>query len=80
MKNSFQRKHLSHKTFLDSLRNKTKTQAQFVVLQSKNHTIRTLVVKKDGLNPFDDKRYILPDGESTLSYGHYKIPKNTGVS
>ena len=82
LKNSFQKKHLNHETFEDSLNNKTKTTAEFVVLRSKNHTIRTLVVKKDGLNPFDDKRYILPDGKTTLSYGHYKIPKipkSTGV-
>jgi len=29
--------------------------------------------KKIGLSPYDMKRYILPDGISTLAYGHYKI-------
>jgi hypothetical protein len=80
LKNTFQKKHLTHQTFLDSLNNKTKTKAEFVVLRSKNHCIRTLLIKKDGLNPFDDKRYILPDGKSTLSYGHYNIPTSTGVT
>ena len=80
LKNTFQKKHLNHQTFLDSLNNKTKTRTKFVVLRSKNHCIKTTVVKKDGLNPFDDKRYILPDGIRSLSYGHYKIPASTDVS
>ena len=79
IKNSFQKKHLTHKTFLDSLRLQTKTKAEFCVLRSTNHQIRTRTVFKDRLNPFDDKRYILPDGYSSLSYGHCKIPR-TGES
>ena len=35
---------------------------------------QTLELKKRGLSAFDDKKYILEDGEHTLSYGHFRIP------
>ena len=75
IKNSYQKKKLTHKTFLDCLNLRTKTKAEFCVLRSVNHLIRTRTVYKDGLNPFDDKRYILSDGYTTLSYGHHLIRK-----
>ena len=34
-------------------------------IQSKMHEIYS-----SGLSPYDDKRYILNDGVSTLAYGH----------
>ena len=30
--------------------------------------------KKRGLCAFDDKRYMLTDGVSTLAFGHHEIP------
>jgi hypothetical protein len=30
-------------------------------------------INKTGLCAFDNKRYILDDGITSLSYGHYKI-------
>ena len=35
---------------------------------------QTLELKKRGLSAFDDKKYILEDGEHTLSYGHFRVP------
>jgi len=43
------------------------------ILRSQNHEIFGSEVNKIGLSPYDDKRYILPDGIHTLAYGHYKI-------
>ena len=40
---------------------------------AKNHELFVSEANKIGLNPFDDKRYILEDGISTLAYGHYKL-------
>ena len=40
---------------------------------AKNHELFVSEAHKIGLNPFDDKRYILEDGISTLAYGHYKL-------
>jgi len=41
--------------------------------RSKDHTIYMTDSVKAGLNPFDDKRYILEDGVSTLAWGHHRI-------
>lgn len=45
-------------------------------LQSKNHKIFALSVKKLSVSPLDDKRFILNDRIHTLAHGHYKILKN----
>jgi len=37
------------------------------------HRIYTYEFDKKGLCSFDDKRYILEDGISTLAYGHYRV-------
>ena len=37
------------------------------------HRIYTYEYAKKGLCSFDDKRYILEDGISTLAYGHYRV-------
>ena len=38
--------------------------------------IYSVVVQKRGLSGFDDKKFILDDGISTLSYGHKQLFKN----
>ena len=76
IQNSFQRENITHDTFVECLNSKIKTSAQFCSLRSNIHVITTQTIIKYGLNPYDDKRYILPDGHGTLSYGHYKIPPN----
>ncbi len=42
-------------------------------LRSYNHNIYTIKQKKTGLCAFDDKRYILENGQDTLAYGHHAI-------
>ena len=41
---------------------------------NKNHNLYTADVKKITLSPFNDKKYILQDGEeyTTFSFAHYK--------
>jgi hypothetical protein len=73
IKKGFIRQNVRHEMFLDTLRNKTTTTARFNSIRSKNHTLRTVEVNKACLSAYDDKRYILEDGMSTLAYGHYKI-------
>ena len=34
-------------------------------------------VTKLSLSPYDDKRYVLDDGVTTLAYGHYRTRKRT---
>ena len=37
------------------------------------HAVKTQEVNILCLSAFDDKRYILPDGVSTLAHGHFRI-------
>jgi len=41
--------------------------------RSYKHQLYTIEVNKSGLCAYDDKRYVLEDGVSTLAHGHYKI-------
>lgn len=41
--------------------------------RSINHQLFTLEQNKISLSSYDDKRYILEDGISTLPYGHYSL-------
>ena len=41
-------------------------------LRSEKHIIYSMRQNKKTLSSYDDKRYILEDGISTLPYGHYK--------
>ena len=47
--------------------------ANFHLIKSNNHCIQTVNVEKVALSAFDDKRYILQDGISTMAYGHSDI-------
>ena len=42
-------------------------------LRAYNHEIYLERINKIGLNPFDNKRWILLNGIQTLPYGHWKI-------
>ena len=38
-----------------------------------NNSLYSIKTTKRGLSAYDDKKYILDDKISTLSYGHYKL-------
>lgn len=42
-------------------------------IRSFGHQLYNVELNKLGLSPFDDKRYLLDDGITSLAYGHYKI-------
>ena len=48
-------------------------------IKSFNHKMFTYESNKISLSTFDDKRYILDNGISTLAYGHKDIPKKHKV-
>lgn len=73
VKRSYVQENVRHEHFLKVLETGVKTQAEFHLIRSKNHVLTTHHVIKDALNSFDDKRYIMDDGVSTLAFGHYKI-------
>ena len=41
-------------------------------IRSDHHNVYTYEMNKIALSAFDDKRWVLEDGVSTLAYGHYK--------
>ena len=70
---SYKIQKLRHDSFLKVLRSKVSTNAKFSRFQSVNHVIKTVLVDKLCLSPYDCKRYILPDGIHTLAFGHRSI-------
>ena len=68
------KKHVRHQSFLDIIQNTSLTTgAKFRLFRSTNHVLNTVEMDKLCLSAFDDKRYILEDGISTLAYGHYSL-------
>jgi len=74
IKKNYVKKHVRHQSFLKVIYNpKLTTDATFRLFQSRNHEVRTVEINKVCLSAFDDKRYILDDGVTTLAYGHQQI-------
>ena len=46
-------------------------------IRSDHHALFTYNINKIGLSAFDDKRYILDDGITTLAHGHHRINVNS---
>ena len=74
VKRSWVDKNLTHENFKHVLENRDETYAQFYKFTSKRHTISTSLLNKKCLDAYDDKRYLLDDGVTSLSYGHRDIP------
>jgi hypothetical protein len=64
---------LSHDSYLECLRVRNRMSYRSNYIKSKNHQINTIRQKRIGLSPYDDKRYILDDGITTMAYGHYVL-------
>jgi hypothetical protein len=52
---------------------KTEIYTSFYKIQAYKHHLYSIKMNKLALSPFDDKRYIMPDGIHTLPYGHSDI-------
>ena len=72
IKQSYAKKKLVHSAYLDCVENHVNTTASYYEIRSRNHEIKTTLVRKSALCSFDDKRYLLPNGVDTLAHGHYK--------
>jgi len=73
VKKSYIEKHVTHQMFLHTLQNKTCTVARFLNFRSRNHTLKTQQINKICLSAYDDKRFLLWDGQNSLAYGHKDI-------
>ena len=72
---SHAQKHITHIQYKTCLFEEGQTVADFHILQSKNHTIKTEHMQKSALSCYDDKRFLLSGTTDTLAYGHYKIER-----
>ena len=73
IKKSVIKKNISHEDYKECLFSKKPQMRKMNVIRSHNHEIFSETVNKIALSANDDKRIILEDIMSTLSYGLYKI-------
>jgi len=64
---------LRHDDYLRQLRTPVENHLTNRRIGAKLHKVYTFEFPKRGLCAFDDKRYILDDGETTYAYGHYRM-------
>lgn len=70
IKRRFVDKHVRHDMYKNTLINRTSTSSEFLNFRTRSHKIETVKFNKICLAAYDDKRYVLADGISTLAYGH----------
>jgi hypothetical protein len=66
-------KCLTHDNFKNTLFNKTRNLISMNTIRSHNHQIMSCEQNKIGLSCYDDKRYILDGGCTTLAHGSVLI-------
>ena len=74
VKKNVVKNEIRHRDYLDVLFNKKTLHHRMNTIRSESHQINSYHLNKVSLSPYDDKRYLLDDGVTSLSYGHYLIP------
>ena len=69
------KKDITHKHYKDTLFKKKQMHHKMKTIRSNLHELSSYDINKTSLSRFDDKRYILEDGVSSYTYGHYRIRK-----
>ena len=67
-------REITHANFEHTLFEGTSMTHEMKRIYSRNHQLYSATISKSSLSAFDDKRFILNDGISTLAYGHHSIP------
>ena len=75
VKKSVIRKEIKHQHYLDCLFNNQIMKHKMNTIRSECHQVSSYQINKTSLSCYDDKRYILDDGISSLGYGHFSIDK-----
>ena len=73
IKKSVIKHHTKHEYYKQCLFDKTIHMSTMNQIRSYDHHLYNITIKKLGLSPFDDKRYILDDGINSLADGHWRI-------
>ena len=63
-------KDISHSNYLDCLQNNQIMRHKMRTIRSDRHVISSYQINKTSLSCYDDKRYILDDGITSLAYGN----------
>ena len=66
-------KTLNFSDYKSILENKTQLIKDMNFIKSKHHKVSTINVSKICLSSFDNKRYILDDGITSLAHGHFLL-------
>jgi len=74
------KRRVRHEEVLNVLQSLKPTPSTFRTFVLSNRVLQTVEINKACLNAFDDKRYILHDGVTTLAYGHKNIHRGRRVS
>ena len=69
----FAQKELNHDLYKKVLKTGESYKTVNMRIGSQKHQLQTIKTNKVSLSSFDDKRYVLEDGISTLPLGHYMI-------
>ena len=64
------KKDIIHSDYLDCLQNNQIMQHNMRTIRSDHYVISSYQINKTSLSCYDDKRYILDDGITSLAYGH----------
>ena len=64
------KKNISFDNYFECLFEQREHYADITSLRSFKHRIKTLSARKQALVPFDDKRYLLADGITSIPFGH----------
>jgi len=67
------KKELKHETYKNILETSSKMYSKMKVIRSCKHRLYTMDINKVSLSAYDDKRYILNDGITSVAYGHFRI-------
>ena len=77
IKKSYYKNHIKHDSYVRCITSSKledmRQSATFLQFRSQAHQLSTYEINKYSLTNFDNKRYIIDDGNSSLAYGHYKI-------
>ena len=64
---------IKHENYKDTLFNNKQIHHKMKTIRSQNHQLGSYEINKVSLSCFDDKRYVLDNGQESYAYGHYKI-------
>ena len=65
--------NIRHEDYKRTLLNEEQMHHKMKTIRSQRHQLGSYEINKVSLSCFDDKRYILDNGQESYAYGHYLI-------